>query len=82
MRERVFTEIGFGNGSFLSTEIEGRKKEYRVGKFVKPKKIDGVYLRVWILKRVFILSSCDGFKFGKKSRIDFKFLFGVQGIGV
>jgi Protein of unknown function (DUF3977) len=81
MNERIFAEVGFGNRSFLSTEIEDEKKEYRVGKFVRPKKIDGIYLRVWILKRVFILSSCDGFKFKRKTRVDFKFLFGVQGVG-
>ena len=43
MKEKVFAEIGFGNESFVSTEIETSNREYRVGRFIKPKKFEGVY---------------------------------------
>ena len=81
MNERIFAEVGFGNESFFSTEIERGKKEYRIAKFIVPKKMCGVYLRIWIFKNIFILSSYDGFKFMKKPKIKFKFLFGIEGVG-
>ena len=44
-----------------------------------PPKIDGFYLRVWILKRVLILSTNKGFNSYKKDRVKFKFIFGIEG---
>lgn len=52
--EKVFAEMGFGNDTFLSTEMENEDKEYRIPKFIKPKIISGYYLRFWIFKTVFI----------------------------
>ncbi len=71
----MFAEIGFGNKTFLSTEI----KEKRINKFIKPNKVRGIYLRIWILNRVLILSTFDGISFDKKSKNRFKLLFGVEG---
>ena len=83
--KKVYAEIGFGNDNFISTEIETSsldkgKKEYRINKFVKPKKINGYYLRIWIFKKVLVFSTCDGIKLIKKDKNKFKLLFGIQGI--
>ena len=75
----VFAEIGFGNDTFFSTEIEEGEKEYRITKFVVPKKIKGVYFRFWVLKKVFILSTSNGFEITKKDRNKLKILFGISG---
>ncbi|HWA64536.1 MAG TPA: DUF3977 family protein [Candidatus Paceibacterota bacterium] len=77
--KKVFAEIGFGNDTFLSTEIENGDNEYRTPKFVKPKIISGYYLRFWVFKTVFILSTNLGFEIKKKNRNKLKVLFGVSG---
>ncbi len=77
--KKVFAEIGFGNESFFSTEIEEGDKEYRIPKFIKPQKINGYYLRFWIFKKVFILSTDEGLKIKSKDRNKLKLLFGVSG---
>jgi len=41
-------------------------------------KIKQIYFRIWILKRVFILSSREGFKTDKKERNNFKFVLGIS----
>ena len=81
MIEKIYAEAGFGNESFFSTEIEKGKREFRIKGFVLPKKFRDVYLRFWIFRRTFIISSCDGFVFGKKGKNKFKFLFGIGGFG-
>ena len=78
--KKIFAEIGFGNNSFVSTEIENGKKEYRINKFVKPKKINELYIRIWILKYVMIISTFDGLKLKRKNKNKFKFVFGIGGI--
>ncbi|MFZ2167444.1 MAG: DUF3977 family protein [Minisyncoccia bacterium] len=78
--KKVFAEVGFGNDTFLSTEIEEGDKEYRIPKFVRPERITGVYLRFWICKTVFVISSDEGFKMTKRERNRVKFLFGVSGV--
>lgn len=55
--EKIYAEIGIGNHTFLSTEFENGDDEYRIPRFICPKKIEGVYLRIWILKRVCIIST-------------------------
>ena len=77
--KKIYAEIGFGNKTFLSTEIETDNKEYRIDSFIKPKKIEGIYLRIWILKRVLILSTCNGISLNKKNKNRIKFIFGIQG---
>ena len=77
--KKVFTEIGFGNDTFFSTEIEDGNSEYRIPKFIKPQKISGYYFRFWIFKKVFIFSSDNGFRIAKKDKNKFKILFGISG---
>jgi len=76
---KIYAEVGFGNESFLSTEMENGSKEYRVKKLLIPKKILGVYFRFWILKRVFVISTVNGLSLTKKDRNKFKILFGIEG---
>ncbi len=78
--KRVFAEVGFGNDGFFSTEFEEGKSEYRINKFVKPKKIKGYYLRIWLFKKVFIISTDEGLIIKKKPKNKFKFLFGIFGV--
>lgn len=76
---KIFAEAGIGNKSFLSTEIEKGKLEHRVKYFLLPPKIEGIYVRVWLGKRVYALSSNRFFNTTKKSRVKFKLIFGVEG---
>ena len=77
--EKIFAEIGFGNDSFLSTEIEKGSEEFRIPKFIKPKAINDYYFRIWIFKTVIILSTKDGLVVKKKDKNKFKILFGIGG---
>ena len=77
--KRIYAEIGFGNGSFVSSEIEEGGNEYRIPKFIKPQKIDDYYIRLWIFKKMFILSTKDGIKTKTKEKNKLKLLFGVGG---
>jgi len=77
--KKVFAEIGFGNETFLSTEFEESGSEYRIPRFIKPEKIKSYYLRFWIFKKVFILSTNHGFEITKKNRNKLKILFGISG---
>ena len=76
---KIYAEIGLGNDSFLSTEIMEADKEYRIPKFIKPKKIKDIYFRFWFFKTVFIISTNDGFKIVKKDKNKLKILFGIGG---
>ena len=75
---RIFTEIGFGNASFISTEIEKGTRERRVRGCVRMH-VQGVYLRLWVGRRVWIISTRQGYETRTKSRSTFKFLLGVEG---
>lgn len=77
--KKVFAEAGWGNGTFFSTEFEEGDGEYRVPRFVRPEKICGYYLRFWLFKTVFILSTDGGFEVKKKGRNNLKLLFGISG---
>ncbi|MEK7117430.1 MAG: DUF3977 family protein [Patescibacteria group bacterium] len=77
--KKIYAEIGFGNGTFLSTEIEEGDREYRIPKFIKPRKVSDYYLRFWIFKRVFIFSTKDGFKVTARDKNKLKILFGLGG---
>ncbi len=78
----IFAEIGFGNETFLSTEFENKKtqKEYRKKGFILAKKIDDYYIRIWIIKKVYIFSFKEGFKIENKTHNKFKLLFGISGL--
>ena len=77
--KKIYAEIGFGNDTFLSTEIQEGDREYRIPKFIKPRKISDYYLRFWIFKKVFIFSTKDGFKITAKNKNKLKILFGLGG---
>jgi hypothetical protein len=77
--EKIYAEVGFGNDTFFSTEIENEGKEYRVPGFIKPKRISGYYLRLWIFKSIIILSTNPGLEIVKKDKNRLKILFGMSG---
>lgn len=77
--KKVFAEVGFGNPTFLSTEFEENDIEHRIPRFIFPKKITGIYFRFWIFKKVFIISSNNGFELIKKDRNKLKIIFGISG---
>ena len=70
-----YAEIGFGNKNLISTEVEIGDLEYRLNKFVV-KKILGVYLRIWIKKKVFVLGIPRSRVLSKEIN-NFKILLGV-----
>lgn len=77
---RCYAEVGYGNKTLFSTEIcELNGKETRVPKFLFPKEIDDYYVRMWVGKRVYILSSKDGPKIQEKRKFKFKIIFGIAG---
>jgi hypothetical protein len=76
---KIFTEIGIGNDTFVSTEFEDENGERRVAKFIKPANIKSYYLRLWVFKIVYILSTSDGFEMTKKDKNNFKLVFGISG---
>jgi len=78
---KIFAEIGLGNRYFCSTEIEKGKHEHRIKGFLLPKKIEGIYLRVWIAKRVYAISSNRFFNTTKKPKAKLKIIFGIEGRG-
>lgn len=80
--KKVYAEIGFGNDTFLSTEMEQDNEEYRVAKFILPQKIEEVYFRFWIFKKVFVLSIPKGPHIKIKNRNNLKILFGIGGTGM
>jgi len=76
---KIFAEMGIGNETFFSTEIEKGKLEHRVKGFLIPPKIDGIYLRLWLWKRVYAISSNRFLNSTYKGRVKFKFIFGIEG---
>jgi len=71
----IYAEIGIGNGSFLSTEVEVGQRERRV-KGLIIRRLVSVYLRVWIGKRVLILDTREGLKTSRKSKVGRKLVVG------
>lgn len=82
--DRVFIEYGldFDNNRFgfgRSTEVESPDgTEYRTKEKIKIKK-EKFYCRLWVLKRVFAVSSKEGLKIQVKKRNNFKLVFGIGG---
>ena len=72
---KIYTEVGFGNPTFISTEIEVGDIEWRVPGW-KVEKIKEIYIRIWIGKKVLIMSSEDGIKIQNKNRNNFKTIMG------
>lgn len=80
--KKVYAEVGFGNETFFSTEVEDVDTEYRIPKFVRPAKVTEYYLRLWIGRRIFILSTRDWLKIQKKDKNKLKILAGMAGEGL
>ena len=79
MADRVFTEVGFGNPTFISTEIEYEDgREERVPGRV-PMKRAGFYMRLRIGTRHWAWDTKDGYAFKRRPRAAFKVLFGWYG---
>jgi len=76
---KIFSEFGIGNSTFCSTEIESGKREKRVDRFIIPPKIDGFYIRVWLWKIVFAISTNRLFNYKVKNKVKLKILFGIEG---
>jgi hypothetical protein len=73
----MYTEVGWGNSSFITTEVEGEKGEYRI-KGVLTGRFISLYLRIWVGRKVLILDSVEGVKIQDKSRDAFKVLVGIH----
>lgn len=80
--KKIFAEAGFGNSTFLSTEIEEGEREYRIPKFIKPPVIDNYYFRFWFLKLEMILATDTGLRIRHREKNKFKILFGIMGSDV
>jgi hypothetical protein len=84
MSEKLFTEIGFDkdNNKYwfgVSSEIEKDDgTETRQTGFIKMK-INYIYFRLWVGKKVLIISK-KGFEITKKNRNNFKLVFGIAGV--
>jgi hypothetical protein len=72
----LYSEIGIGNGSLVSTEIERKKDEVRVNGWMMGV-FRSIYLRLWLGKTVIVIDSVDGLKVTKKSRRKVKILLGI-----
>ncbi|MBS3155787.1 DUF3977 family protein [Candidatus Woesearchaeota archaeon] len=78
--KKIYTEIGIGNDSFFSTEIEDKNREIRIKRFFLPKLVTGIYIRIWVLKKELIISSNKGFILRNRNKNKIKVLFGVSGV--
>jgi len=76
---KIYSEFGIGNSTICSTEIELGQREKRVSKFIIPPKIEGFYIRIWIGKIAFAISTNRLLNYTKKNKIKFKILFGIEG---
>ena len=76
----IYCEIGYGNKSIISSEIEDNGLEYRVDKLII-NKIVSLYIRLWIDYRVVIIDSQEGIKRINKDRRCFKLLIGIKSEG-
>jgi hypothetical protein len=75
---RCYAEMGIGNPTFLSTEIECGVCEWRIPRLVVSR-VESIYLRVWIGRIVFILDSKEGFKYQRKGYCVYKCVLGLVG---
>jgi hypothetical protein len=73
-----FIEVGVGNRWIIRTETElNDGTEFEEKGIVGPIMLQTVYIRLWILKTVFILDSKEGYKKMKKNRKAFKLILGI-----
>lgn len=79
--DRIFTEIGIGNDTFINTEVEytDGTEDRRPGFYNM--KLNDVYLRLWWGEATYIASFEKGFfKKPKTGRKKFKLLLGFGGL--
>ena len=77
---QIYTEIGFGNPSFISTEIEWPDGfEKRINGRISGWKVKSAYIRLWLGKWMFIIDIPQGLKFKSKKKYSFKILLGLSG---
>ncbi len=77
---KQYVEVGIGNTWWVRTEVESSDGTESEIQGIRPfSKIQGVYLRLWVGRTVWILSSNEGFKKMSKRRKTFKLLLGVSG---
>jgi hypothetical protein len=70
---KVYTEIGFGNETFINTELEDNNgNETRQAGFVSFS-LKGIYLCVWAGYKVFVVSTVNGFSITKKQSVNLSF---------
>lgn len=73
-----YIEFGIGNKWLLRTETELEDgSEYEEEGLIGPIKLQSVYIRVWIGRRVFVLDSSDGLKLARKKRKAVKVVIGM-----
>ena len=78
-KSNIFTEIGYGNDTFINTEIEYEDgTEIRTPGF-KKMKVNGAYFRLWFGYTVIAISTVNGFNIRKKDKKKMKILFGIEG---
>lgn len=76
MLMKIFKEIGFGIGSFISTEIELPSKEIRVRRWMSGGKIESVYVRIRIYRIEVIVDTKDLVKIRRKT--GYRMVVGVR----
>ena len=76
---QIFAEIGLGNTTFISTEIEKGVHEKRIARFIVPPRIRGVYIRIWVYLFVIAFSTNRLVNWQRKNKTKFKLIFGIEG---
>lgn len=73
-----YIEFGIGNKWLIRTETElSDGTEFEEKGIVRPIKFQSAYMRIWIRKTVLIIALKQGLKVAKKSRNEFKIIFGI-----
>lgn len=75
----LYREWGFGNPTFISSELDLGSHEVRVPGLLPMFRCVSWYVRVWIGRTVFIWDSVEGFKRCPKSTRRFKLVLGQRG---
>jgi hypothetical protein len=73
-----YSEIGIGNPTFLSTEIENELGEMRLHGFLCGPHLLSMYIRIQIFHVIFILDIPEGLIIKHKGYSKFKFLLVLQ----
>lgn len=78
---KQYVEIGIGNTWWVRTEVEDPDgTEHEIKGCRSFRRVEGIYLRFWIGKSVWIMSTNERLKTTRRNRPAFKVLFGISGI--